>query len=155
MSTLGALRAASSSAMKKAQAARLREAAEVIAVAVRAAAAKTKSKRIPASVKIIGGTSGLWVNAGGPDGSEAPNAYPFEQGVRHPLFGMTGRGDAKDRTTPGHKGHWYPQPHIPFLEEGAEAAVAGGFHMIRSYHSLNFRPFWVTLLRGSGVTIMA
>ena len=109
MSTLGALRAASTPAMKKAMAVRLREAAEIIATAVRVAAAETKSKRIPATVKIVGGTSGLWVTAGGTDGKEAPNAYAFEEGARHPLFGNTN--------------HWYAQRHVPFLEEGADASA--------------------------------
>lgn len=116
MATLGALRAASTPEMKRAMAKRLREAAEVIAEAVRVAGArcgKNGSKRIPPSVKLIGGTSGIWVTAGG---EAAPNAYPFEVGSRHPVFGrIKANGDrvwAKE-----------PMPHIPFLEEGAAAAI--------------------------------
>ena len=122
MSTsLGSLRAASSPHLKAAQAKRLREAAEIIATAARGLSAKF-SKRIPASIKIIGGVAGMWITAGGPDGSEAPNAYPFEDGVRHPLFGLAGDGRPGDRAQPG-KGHWYPQPKRPFLEEAAEATA--------------------------------
>jgi hypothetical protein len=108
MSTsLGVLRAASSPALMRAKAARLREAAEIIAEAARGISA-TFSKRIPASIKIIGGASGMWITAGGPEGKIAPNAYPFEDGVRHPLFGMN---------------HWYPQPKRPFLEEAVTASA--------------------------------
>jgi hypothetical protein len=124
MSTsLGALRAASTPQLKAAQAKRLREAAEIIANAARGISGKF-SKRIPASIKIIGGTAGMWITAGGPDGKEAPNAYPFEDGVRHPLFGLAGDGRPGDRAHGDpKKGHWYPQPKRPFLEEAAEATA--------------------------------
>jgi len=116
--SLGTLRAASSSQLKAAQAKRLREAAEIIANAVRIAGAKCGrgSKRIPASVKIMGGVAGMWVTAGGPDGKEAPNAYPFEVGSRHPLFGMVTKSGERIWAKK-------PMPHVPFLEEGAEAGA--------------------------------
>jgi hypothetical protein len=117
MSSLGALRGASPLAMKQIMAVRLRAAAEIIAVLARAKSAGF-STRIPASIKVIGGTSGVWITAGGPGGKDAPNAYPFETGARHPLFGLAGDGRPGDRAAPG-KGHWYPQPKRPFLEEAA------------------------------------
>ena len=107
-SSIAALSAASTPELKRASAKRLREAAEVIAVRARAISA-TFSKRIPASIKITGGTTGVYIIAGGPDGKEAPNAYPFEYGVRHPLF--------------GNRNHWYAQPKRPFLEEAAVQAA--------------------------------
>jgi hypothetical protein len=112
MATLGSLRGASPLAMKQIMAVRLRAAAECIAVLARAKSAAF-STRIPASIKVIGGTGGVWIMAGGAGGKDAPNAYPFETGARHPLFGNTK--------------YWYPQPKRPFLEEaaaeGAEAAI--------------------------------
>jgi hypothetical protein len=112
MATLGALRGASPLAMKQLMAVRLRAAAECIAILARAKAAGFSS-RIPGTIKVIGGTGGVWITAGGPGGKDAPNAYPFETGARHPLFGNTK--------------HWYPQPKKPFLEEaaaeGADAAI--------------------------------
>lgn len=107
-STLSALRGASTAAMKRAYAARLREAAEIIAIKAREISASF-SKRIPTSIVVRGGTGGVWIEAGGPGGSIAPNAYPFETGARHPLF-----GDTK---------HWYPQPKRPFLIEAGDAAI--------------------------------
>ncbi len=109
VSTLAQLRSASTPAMKRAYALRLREAAEIIAIKARAISAGF-SKRIPISIVVRGGTGRVWIEAGGPDGSIAPNAYPFETGARHPLFGS--------KTAP-----WYPQPKRPFLIEAGEAAI--------------------------------
>lgn len=99
----------SNAELKKMMGPRLKAAAEVIAAVARAKATAIPSKRIPPSIRIMGGTSGVWITAGGPGGQEAPNAYPFEYGVRHPLFGNTK--------------HWYAQPHKPFLEEAADEAA--------------------------------
>jgi len=118
MATLGSLRGASPLAMKTVMAVRLRAAAKIIAVLAKERASAF-STRIPGTIKVVGGTSGVWITAGGPKGADAPNAYPFEDGVRHPLFGMAGDGRPGDRAAPG-KGHWYPQPHRPFLEDAAE-----------------------------------
>ena len=96
---LKTLRVVSSAKMIRAQAKRLREAAEIVADAAREISASF-STRIPASIRITGGTSKVYIRAGGPS---APNAYPFDTGARHPLF--------------GNRDWWYPQPKKPFLEE--------------------------------------
>jgi hypothetical protein len=88
---------------------RLVEAGEVIAVIARANAAQF-SDRIPATVRVGGGRSGVVIRAGGPKG---PAAYTAETAARHPLF--------------GNRNYWYQGPVHPFLkpaaEEGAEPAA--------------------------------
>ena len=98
----------SSPAVKRAEAKRLREAAEIIANAVRAEAARF-SDRIPESIRVTGGTSRIYIVAGGP---EAPSAYPNETGARHPLFAVGPRGTGRWK-------YWYQMERRPFLEEGA------------------------------------
>jgi hypothetical protein len=101
--------------MKRAVAKRLREAAEVIATAAREISA-TIGSRIPATIKIAGGTTGLFIVAGG---EAAPNAAPFENGSWHPVYARGPRSGWA----------WRRQPKKPFLEEayavsGEEAAEA-------------------------------
>lgn len=95
--------------MKRQVGVRLREAAEVIAVAARSISGSF-SKRIPASIKITGGTTQVWIEAGG---DEAPNAKPFEDGSWHPVYA---RGPRSGWT-------WRQQPKKPFLEEAATTAA--------------------------------
>lgn len=92
---------------RKAEASRLKDAAEVIAVAARARAA-TFSRRIPAATGVGGGLSakGVYIRT---SGRKARNAAPFEFGERHPLF--------------GNYKHMYNTPHRPYMEEAAEAAL--------------------------------
>lgn len=101
-------RGASSAALKRAVGKRLREAAEVIAEAAREISGQF-STRIPASIVVRGGTTQVWIVAGG---EAAPNAAPFEDGSFHPVFA---RG-------PRSKWTWRRQPHRPFLEEAELAA---------------------------------
>ena len=87
---------------------RLLEAGVYIAGIVRANAAW--SEKIPPSVKVGGGRSGVVVRAGS---RAAPNAYPNEiEGVQHPVFGHP---------------PWVTNKHRPFMgpaaEEGAEGAA--------------------------------
>lgn len=105
---LAQYRAASTASMKRAVGRRLKEAAEIIAVAARADSG-TFSTRIPGSIKIAGGTTQVWIVAGGPS---APNGAPFENGSFHPVFA---RG-SRDTWT------WRRQPHRPFLEDAERAA---------------------------------
>jgi hypothetical protein len=74
------------------------------------------SRKIPPTViSYVRGGIG-YVNAGGPGGLSAPNAYMFEvPDRRHPLFAHGPRG------TDGWK-KWYDQKYIPFLEIAADAA---------------------------------
>lgn len=108
-SQLSEYRALSSATMKRQVGIRLKEAAEVIAVAARSISS-TFSKRIPGSIKITGGTTQVWIEAGG---DEAPNAKPFEYGSYHPVFA---RGPRSTWT-------WRKQPERPFLEEAATTAA--------------------------------
>jgi len=84
---------------------RTREAAEVIASVARAKS--SFSTRIPKSIHVtmLKGDEAALIIAGG---SEAPNAYPFEDGKDHPLF--------------GNRGFWYPTPKRPFM---TEASITG------------------------------
>jgi hypothetical protein len=107
-SQLTEYRALSSAVMKRQVGARLKAAGEVIAVAARTISGSF-SKRIPGTVKIIGGTTEVYVQAGG---DEAPNAKPFEDGSYHPVFA----------TGPRSGWTWRKQPKKPFLEEAAAAA---------------------------------
>lgn len=88
----------------------LAEAGEEIAKIARELAA-TFSSRIPAATGVYLTSEDSAIVA--TNGSEAPNAAPFEYGERHPLFG--------DRE------HWYKQPVRPYMDEaanrGAEAAM--------------------------------
>lgn len=63
---------------------RLKEAAEFVAVIARSNAAEF-STRVPGTVKVMGGRSGVIIRAGGPNG---PAAYTAETAARHPLFGL-------------------------------------------------------------------
>jgi hypothetical protein len=92
--------------MKGAVAKRLRLAGAIVAAAAKARASAF-STRIPASIKLTGGTTGVFIVAGG---DAAPNAYPFEYGKDHPVF-ATG-----DRST----WHWGKTPKRPFLEEAVD-----------------------------------
>jgi hypothetical protein len=75
----------------------------------------TFSKKIPPTIISYVRNNIGYVNAGGPGGQVAPNAYMFETlGARHPLFAHGPRG------TDGWR-HWYDQPYRPFLEDAAEA----------------------------------
>ena len=107
-SQLATYRAASTPALKRAVAARLREAAQILADAARGISGGF-SKRIPASVRIMGGTTEVFIVAGG---ESAPNGAPFENGSWHPVFASGDRG----------KWHWAKQPHKPFLEEAIASA---------------------------------
>lgn len=93
-----------SKSVKEIVAGRQRAAAEIIANAARVNAAKF-SKRIPGSVHVVDTSSQTLVVAGG---AAAPNAYPFETGARHPLFGNTN--------------YWYPQPKKPFMARAVRSA---------------------------------
>jgi hypothetical protein len=87
---------------------RLKEAAAIIATIARANAAF--SSKIPGSVRITGGRTGVNIVAGG---KKAPAGYTAETAARHPLF--------------GNRGYWYQGPVHPFLapagSEGADAAA--------------------------------
>ena len=93
-------------AMKAIVKRRTREAAELIASAARARS--SFSTRIPASVRVtmLKGDEAALIVAGGP---QAPNAYPFEEGKDHPLF--------------GNRNFWYPTPKRPFMTEASELAA--------------------------------
>jgi hypothetical protein len=86
---------------------RLRAAADLIAAAAREISGRF-STRIPKSVKVTGGRNGVYTISAG--GGRAPNAYPFEEGASHPLFGNTA--------------YWYPMKRKPFLTEAAAVAIA-------------------------------
>jgi hypothetical protein len=90
---------------------RLKEAGVLIAGIARGNAGF--STRIPASIRVGGGRSGIVVRAGS---VKAPHAYAFELGKRHPLFG--------DRS------HWYPTAHIPFLENAADAGAEAAAEIV-------------------------
>jgi hypothetical protein len=109
---LGKLRNESTRAEMIAQGKRLKEAAQVIADETENIT-RTFSRRIPLSVRVRGGARGVRIVAGG---DEAPNAYPFETGARHPLFAVGPRGTGRWQW-------WYPQPHRPYLEEAARAKL--------------------------------
>jgi hypothetical protein len=107
-SQLKDLNSMSSVAMKRQVGKRLKEAAEIIADAARSISGEF-SKRIPASIKVTGGTTQVWIVAGS---DEAPNAKPFEEGSWHPVYA---RGPRSSWT-------WSKQPKKPFLEEAADTA---------------------------------
>jgi hypothetical protein len=100
----------------------LAKAAQDIAEGIKSRAAEF-SKKIPPSVHVgQGSATTATVYA------TAEPAYAIETGARHPLFGMTGRGDEADRSTRRDKkgklvGHWYPMKQILFMEEGAARAL--------------------------------
>ena len=111
VTNLSLLRGASSGELARAETKRLRLAAEIIANAAKAIAARF-SKRIPKSIRVTSTGKAIWIVA---DGAIAPNAYPFEMGSDHPLF--------------GNRSYWYKMDKKPFLEEAAattadEALVA-------------------------------
>jgi hypothetical protein len=94
---------------------RLREAGELVADLARANA--SWSERIPGSVRVGGGRSGVVVRAGN---RSAPHAYSWEiPGVQHPVFG--GR-DTKRPDAP-----WVPNGTrrfmLPAADEGADGAA--------------------------------
>ncbi len=106
-------------------AARLRQAAELIAAAARASSARW-SVRVPLSVRVEdGGTSGITITAGGPGAPQATTMEGNPDGSprAHPVYG---HGPRKDWT-------WKKQiPVRPFLAEAAEvtqdevARIVGG-----------------------------
>lgn len=106
---LSGLRSLSTTAMKTAMAKRLKMAGEVVAAAARSNASAF-STRIPGSVKVTGGVTGVFVVAGG---DSAPNAYPIELGLDHPVY-PTG-----DRST----WHWGKTPRRPFMENAVNSAA--------------------------------
>ena len=88
---------------------RLREAAQVIADQAKANAAGW-SARVPESIHISGGASGVSILSG------APPSYPNEiAGVRHPVFG--GRGTRRP------KAPWVTNQHRPFLAPAADEKI--------------------------------
>lgn len=97
----------STPAMRKAEASRLKDAAEVIAAEARRNAAAF-SKHIPAATGVGGGISaaGVYVRT---SGRKARMAAPNEFGERHPLF--------------GNYRHFYPTPHRPYMETAADTAL--------------------------------
>lgn len=97
----------STPAARAAEAARLRQAAQIIANAAKRNAAAF-SRRIPPATSVGGGLSGKGVYVR-TNGNKARNAAPFEFGERHPLFG--------DRN------HWYATPHRPYMEDAAEQTL--------------------------------
>jgi hypothetical protein len=95
---------------------RLKEAGEYVAGIARGKA--SWSSKVPASIKVGGGRSGVNITAGG---ARAPAAYPNEiPGVRHPVFG--GKGTARPDAP------WVTNENRPFLapagDEGADGAAA-------------------------------
>lgn len=89
--------------------ARLKEAGELVAGIARANASEVGT-RLPGSVRVRGGRTGVYIVAGGP---KAPYGYTAETAARHPLF--------------GNRDYWYQGPDHPFLgpagDEGAEGAA--------------------------------
>lgn len=106
---LANLRGLSSTAMKASVGKRLRVAGQVVAADAKGRASAFSS-RIPGTVKVTGGTTMVYIVAGG---EQAPNAYPFEYGKDHPVY-ATG-----DRST----WHWGKTPKRPFLQEAADATA--------------------------------
>jgi hypothetical protein len=112
--------------------ARLREAAEIIAEDARMRSARW-SRRVPASVRLQGGTSSVTVAAGG---KAAPQAWTMEgnnSGTprRHPVFGteaqLQAHLDAGGRGRHGHGWTWVSQPPRPFMKEAIEAKAEEAF----------------------------
>jgi hypothetical protein len=98
--------------------ARLREAAAIIATDARARASRW-SRRVPASVRMQGGSSSVTVVAGG---AAAPQAYTMEgkksgAPVSHPVFGHGSR----DKWT------WVAQAPRPFMREAVDAKAEEAF----------------------------
>lgn len=83
---------------------RVREAAEIIAEAVKLDAAAYPSKQIPKSVHVGQGSDNSAVVY-----ANSPNAYPIETGARHPTFGH--------RDWP-----WHTMKQRRFMENGAVVA---------------------------------
>jgi len=114
---IGRLINASSPEVTRFEIRRLKEAAKIVADAVKQVSGRF-SRRIPGSVTIQSDERGVFIQAGGPT---APNAYPFDPPifpppVFHPLFARRGTKRYTD-------GHWYAQPYRPFLEEDAEISA--------------------------------
>ena len=95
---------------------RVKEAAEIVADAVRSVASNF-SRKIPGSVVIKGDENGYYIRAGGP---VAPNAYPFDPPDNPPVY-------HPNRAAKGSKRYehskWFPQPYRPFLEQAAEISI--------------------------------
>lgn len=97
---------------------RLLEAGEFIAVIARSNA--SWSDRIPGSVRVGGGRSGVVVRAGN---RSAPHAYSWEiPGVQHPVFG--GR-DTKRPDAP-----WVPNGTRRFLLPAADEGAGGAAEIV-------------------------
>lgn len=91
---------------------RLRQAAQPVADFARASSGRW-SRRVPASVRLQGGSSRITIAAGG---SRAPQAYTMEgresgAPIAHPVYGHGPR----DKWT------WVKQPPRPFLREAIDA----------------------------------
>jgi hypothetical protein len=104
--TSRALKSAGSGAAAGDLGKRLKEAGDFVAAIARRKA--SFSSRIPGSIKVRGGRTGVSIVAGS---AKAPHAEAFELGKRHPLF--------------GNRQHWYPTAHIPFLEDAADEGADG------------------------------
>lgn len=117
------------------------QAANKLADGIRQAGKAIPSTKIPDSVDVRpAGDDLVFVVA------TAPNANPIENGLRHPLFGLS--GNAKDirlkggmeyavRKSAGRSrvfvgkgkkrkelvGHWYQMKKVPFMEQGVASAI--------------------------------
>ena len=90
---------------------RLREAGEFVAAIARSNA--SWSAKVPGSVKVLGGTSGVYIRAGGP---RAPAGYPNEvAGVRHPVFGHD---------------PWVTNENRPFLAPAGDSGADGAAEIV-------------------------
>jgi hypothetical protein len=92
---------------------RLREAAQIVADDAKRRSARW-SRRVPLSVRLIGGRRSIVIAAGG---QRAPQAYTMEgrnsgRPISHPVFGRPDR--ARDTWT------WVPQTPRPFLREAID-----------------------------------
>ena len=76
---------------------KIMEGAEIVAKEAKRIASSF-SRRTAAATRASSDSIGIKVET---DSSEAPMARPFQDGLRHPLFG--------DRE------HWYPQPYHPYM----------------------------------------
>jgi len=94
--------------------ARLREAARIVADDAKLRSARW-SRRVPLSVRLMGGARSVTIVAGGPS---APQAYTMEgtrtgRPIAHPVYGRSDR--------PRSEWTWVKQPPRPFLREAIEA----------------------------------
>lgn len=126
---------------KNASGRRLVQAADKLADGIREAGRAIPSVQIPASIDVRpAGDDIVFVVA------TAPNAAPIEDGLRHPLWGLTGKTNDRRlkggvehtvRKSAGRSrvfvgkgkerreliGHWRKMKQIPFMEQGVAAAI--------------------------------